>query len=103
MMLLYLCGNTRLYVSLAVDICACYLFIPKRSHKFPLKRLAHYLKKKRGCGLILNSNYDLCKVDEYSDDVFSGIYGHEKPIDPACVQIHNKFIVTFSDCPILWV
>ena len=31
------------------------------------------------------------------------MYGHDKPTEPACVNIHTGFIITFSDCPVLWV
>ena len=31
------------------------------------------------------------------------MYGHRKPNDPECVKIRTGFIITFDDCPVLWI
>ena len=31
------------------------------------------------------------------------MYEHEKPTDTACVMRRTEFIITFADCPVLWV
>ena len=34
---------------------------------------------------------------------FFGTYGNEDPTDPTCVKRRTRFIITFADCPVLWV
>ena len=101
-MLLYLSGHTRPDITYAVNCCARYMFCPKRSHELALKRLGCYLKQTRDCSLILNPNDLKCKIDCYPDADFAGMYGHEKPTDPACVKSRTELIITFADCPVLW-
>ena len=43
------------------------------------------------------------KVDAYPDADFAGLYGHEKVTDPACAKSHMEFLLTVSDCPVVWV
>ena len=35
--------------------------------------------------------------------IFSGMYGHEKPTDPACVKSRTGFTITFADCEVQWI
>jgi len=102
-MLLYLSGHTRPDIAYAVNCCARYMFCPKHSHEQALKRIGRYLKLTRERGLILNPNSDLCKLDCYPDADFAGMYGHEKHNDPACVKSRTGFVITFADCPVLWM
>ena len=39
----------------------------------------------------------------YPDINFSGMYGHKEPTDSSCVNGCTRFIITFSDFPVLWV
>ncbi len=41
-------------------------------------------------------------VDVYPDAYFVGMYGHEKPTDPACTKSCSGFIILFAEVPILW-
>jgi hypothetical protein len=41
-------------------------------------------------------------VDVYPDADFAGMYGHEKPTDPACAKSCSGFIILFAGVPILW-
>ena len=86
-----------------MNSCDHYMFSTKRSHKFELKRLTSYLKHTKDHGLVLNSNYYVCKVDAFPDANFSGMYGYKKPTYPACVKSRTVFIIKVSDCPVLWV
>ena len=88
--ILYLSRNNHTYVALVVNICSQYMSSPKISHELILKILACYLKKTKNRGVVLNSNSDVCKVYAYPDANFSGMYEHEKPTDPACIN--------FADC-----
>ena len=42
-------------------------------------------------------------VDCYADTDFAGLWGHEDPQDPICARSRTVFVVTFSNCPLLWV
>ena len=59
-----------------MNIFARYMFSTKRSHKLALKILERYLKHAKDFGLVLNPNYDSCRVDAYLDADFDGIHGH---------------------------
>jgi hypothetical protein len=41
-------------------------------------------------------------VDAYPDADFAGMYGHEKPTDPACTKGRTDFVIMFAGVPILW-
>ena len=68
-----------------------------------MKRLDRYSKKKKDCGLVLKPTSSVCKVDTYPDANFSGMYGNEEPTDPRYIKSRIGFIITFADCPDLWV
>ena len=38
------------------------------------------------CGMVINPTMELC-IDAYPDADFAGMYGHEKPTDPACAKL----------------
>ena len=64
---LYLSGHTHPYISFAVSCCAQYMFNPKISYEFSLKIFEGYLKNTQDCGLVLDPNYNIFKVDAYPD------------------------------------
>jgi hypothetical protein len=101
-MLLYLSGHTRPDIAYAVNCCARYMFNPRLSHEKALKRIGRYLKATRDKGLILNPSGEL-RVDAYPDADFAGLYGHEKTTDPACAKSRTGFLLTVSNCPMVWV
>ena len=86
-----------------MNCCAWYIFCPKHSHEVVLQRIGRYVKLTCECGLVMNPNSDMMKIDCYTDADFSGMYGHEKPTDPACAKRRTGFIIVFADCPVLWV
>ena len=100
--LLYLYRHTLPNVALAVNFYARYIFSLQRSHGLALKILERYLKQTKDHGLLLGPNQDVCKVVAYPDDDFWGIFVHENHTDPSCVKSRTGFIITFSDCPVLW-
>ena len=102
-MLLYLAGHSRPDIAYAVNCAARYMFCPKRSHEEALKRIGRYLKATRDRGLVLNPSADgVLKIDNYPDADFAGMYGHEKPTDPASVKSRTGYVITVADCPVLW-
>ena len=42
-------------------------------------------------------------VDCYADTYFAGLWGHEDPQDPICARSRTIFVVTFSNCYLLWM
>ena len=43
------------------------------------------------------------KVVAYPDADFAGLYGHKKVTDPACAKSCTGFLLTVSDCPMVWI
>jgi hypothetical protein len=41
-------------------------------------------------------------IDAYPDADFAGMYGHEKPTDPACAKSCSGFVIAFAGVPVLW-
>ena len=37
------------------------------------------------------------------DADFAGLYGYEKPSDPTCSKSRTGFLISLSDCPVLWI
>ena len=99
-MLLYLYGHTIPDIAFAFNFCAIHMVCPKHSHEEALKRIGRYLKLTWDCGLILNRNRDLFKIDSYPDAYFSGIYGHEKTTNPTYVKSRNGYVIKVSDSPV---
>ena len=60
------------------------------------------MKATRDRGLIINPSGTL-KVDTYPDSDFAGLYGYEKPTDPACAKRRTGFLISLYDCPVLWI
>jgi hypothetical protein len=60
------------------------------------------LKATRDKGLVLNPSGKLT-VDAYPDADFAGLYGYEDVTDPANVKSRTGFLITVSDCPVVWV
>ena len=102
-MLIHISGHTSPDIAFTVNCCLRYIFRPQVSHELELKRLARYLKHTEDRGLMLDPNSDIFKVDAYPDADFTGMYGHEKHNDPACAKSCTGSIITFYDCPVLWV
>lgn len=78
------------------------MFNPWLSHEQALKRIGRYLKATCDKVLILSPSGKL-KVDAYLDADFAGLYGYNSNTDPACAKSRSGFLITVSDCPIVWV
>ena len=101
-MMLYLSGHSRPDIAYAVNLCARYMFSAKLSHEKALKRIGRYLKATRDQGLVMTPSGTL-KVDAFPDADFAGLYGYEKPTDPTCSKSRTGFLISLSDCPVLWI
>jgi len=51
--------------------------------------------------MIINPTRELV-IDAYPDADFAGMYGYEKPTDPACAKICTGFVIVFSGVPVMW-
>ncbi len=94
-MLLYLSGHTQPDITYAVNCCARYMFCPKHSHELALKCIWRYRKNTSSHGMVINPTRELT-IDAYPDADFSGMYGHEKPTDPACAKSRSGFVIVFA-------
>ncbi len=99
-MLLYLSGHTQPDITCAVNCCARYMFCPKHSHELALKRIGRYLKNTSSHGMVINPTRELT-INAYPDADFAGMYGHEKPTDPACAKNCSGFVIVFTGVPVL--
>ncbi len=81
-MLLYLAGHSQPDIAYALNGCARYMFCAKHSHVVAIKQIWRYLKATQNREIVLNPSKEL-KMDCYPDADFAGLYGHEKPTDPA--------------------
>jgi hypothetical protein len=94
-------GHTQPDITYAVNCCARYMFCPKHSHELALKRTGRYLKNTSSRGMVTNPMRELM-IDAYPDGDFAGMYGHEKPTDPACAKSHSGFVIVCAGVPVLW-
>ena len=101
-MLLGLSVHTRPEIYCAVNCCAIYMLCPNHLHEEDLKQMIWYLKLTQEHGLILNPNRLLLNIDSYPDEDFYGMYGHDNPINTACVKSLTGYVIAFPNCPILW-
>ena len=67
-----------------------------------MKRICRYLQGTKDNGLVFNP-FNKLVVDYYAAVDFAGLWGHEDPQDPICARSRTGFLVTFINCPLLWV
>ena len=101
-MVLYLSSNTRPDIYFAVNQCAMLTHNTKVEHDTDLKRICQYLQGTKDNGLVFNSSKKLV-VDCYADADFADLWGHENHQYHICDRSRTGFVVTFSNCPLLWV
>ena len=67
-----------------------------------MKRMCRHLQGTKDNVLVFNPSKKRV-VDFYADADFAGLWGHEDPQDPICARSRTGFVVTFANCPLLWV
>ena len=67
-----------------------------------MKRICRYLQGTKENGIVFNPSKKLV-VDCYADADFAGLWGNEDPQDPIFARSRTGFVVTFANCPLLWV
>ena len=100
-MLMFLAQNSRPDIAFATHQCARFTHAPKASHAKAVKRIVRYLKGTSDKGIIMKPSGDL-GVDCYVDADFAGLYGVEDSQDPICAKSRTGYVITLSDCPLMW-
>ena len=67
-----------------------------------MKRICRYIQVTKDNGMVFNPSKKLV-VDCYAGADFVGLWGQEDPQDPICARSRTGFVVTFSNCPLVWV
>ena len=67
-----------------------------------MKMICRYTQGTKKNGLVFNPSKKLV-VDFYVDEDFAGLWRHEDPQDSICARSRTGFVITFSNCPLLWV
>ena len=67
-----------------------------------MKRICRHLRVTKDNGLVFNPSTKLV-VDCYADEDFAGMWGHGNNQETICARSRTGFVVTFSNCPLLWV
>ena len=67
-----------------------------------MKRIYRYLQGTKENGIVLNPSNKLVE-DFYGEADFAGLLGHENPQDPICDMSKSGFVITFANCPLLWM
>ena len=99
---MYLATNSRPDIAYSVNQCARFTHAPKASHAVAVKRILRYLKGTNSKGMIINPS-DAFNVDCHVDADFGGLWGSENDQDPISVKSRTGFIITFMNCPLLWI
>ena len=100
--MLYLESDTRPYISFAVNQCSQFTYNTRALHKIDVKRICRYLQGKKDKGVVFNP-YKKLVVNFYADAYFTGLCVHESTQDRIPTSSRNGFVVTFPNCPLLWV
>ena len=67
-----------------------------------MKRICRYLQGTKDSVIVFNPSKKVV-VDCYDDAGFAVLWGHENTQNPICSRSRTGFMVTFSNCPLLWV
>ena len=101
-MMLYLAPKKITDISFDAHQCAWFTHNTKESHETAAKRICCYHQGTNENVLVSNPSKKLV-VGCYADAVFEGLWGNEDPQDLICDRSRNRFVVTFTNCPLLWV
>ena len=101
-MMFYLTSNTRPDISFNVHQCSRFTHNTKSSHETAVNRICWYIRGTKDNGLVFNPSKKLV-VECYADVDFAGLWGYENSHDPIYARSRTGFVVTFANCPLLWV
>ena len=101
-MIFYLTSNTIPDISFAVHQCGRFSNNTKTSHKTTMKNICRYLPGTKYNSIVFNPSNKI-EVDCYADADFEGLWRHKDPQDLMCARSTTGFVLTFANCPLLWV
>ena len=101
-MMFYIASNTRPYIYFDVHQCSWFTHNNKASHETSMKKIFQYLQFTNDKCLMFNSSKKMV-VDCDADADFLGMWVHENPQYTICDRSRTAFVVTFTNCPLLWV
>ena len=103
---MYVTSNSRPDIAFAVHQCAIFIHNIKHYHEKAILRICKYLKvnSKDGKyeGFIIYPSKKM-QVDWYFGAHIYGIYGQEDHQDSVFVWSRTRYVLNFSDYPIMWV
>ena len=67
-----------------------------------MKRIFRYIQGTKDNGIVFNPPKKMV-VYFYADADFAGLWGHENLQEPICARSITGFVLTFVNCPLLWV
>ena len=101
-MIFYLASKIIPDISFSVYQCAQFTHNTKASHEKSMKGICLYFQGTMENGLAFNPSNNLL-VDCYANADFAGLWVYENPQDPISDRTGTVFMVTFSNCLLLWV
>jgi hypothetical protein len=102
-MLTYLSVSSRPDIAFAVHQCARFSQNPMRIHEIAVRRIVRYLHGTSDRGYILRPTSESHNLDCYVDADFAGLWDFEGSDDPNSVKSRTGYVITFANCPVLWV
>jgi hypothetical protein len=101
-MLTYLSMTSRPDIAFAVHQCARFSTCPMRIHELAVRRICRYLQGTKDKGYILKPSSHR-NLDCYVDADFAGMWDAESSDEPSSVKSRTGYVITFANCPVLWV
>ena len=100
--MMYLASNSRPEIQFSVQKCASFLHNYWESHEDAIIRICRYHRDTQKKGLLIIPTRKL-RVKCYVDSDFAGLSSYKDLHNPVCAISRSGYVVTFSNCPILWV
>ena len=101
-LILYMASSTIPDILFAVHQCAQFTHNTKASNKTDMKSIFRYLQGTKDNDLVFNPSKKLV-VNCYADADFARLWKQEDPQDPIFARSRTGCVVTFSNCPLLWM
>jgi hypothetical protein len=102
-MLTYLSMSSRPDIAFAVHQCARFSTCPMRIHEIAVRRICRYLQGTKTKGYILQPTASDRNLNCYVDADFAGMWDEETSDEPNSVKSRTGYVITFANCPVLWV
>ena len=101
LMLGYLQGISRPYISMANHQCARFNANPKLCHKRAVKRICKYLIDTKDKGIIFRPDKTI-GIEWHVDADFDKGWKNGEHLNPEAVLSRTGFVISYAGCPIYW-